>query len=280
MAAKSEVLQYLGPLVNYLYMADLCDFAERVWDAYRGHAGDQGAVKYGSREYLIVRMMYIAEVTSNAIRLNATWSLTPAAMSLLRDRYEQAVRFSWLVRNPNPEEYLKYERHMFAKLNKLVKNLSPDTIEHFAEKMGPLADWVTEALTKEQAAYLAAWETLDLRSMAQKRDAFPPIGDTPLAKMELARWYDAIYSQFSSVSHYDRFSIEMVKPQPNEDGSVSLCLESHWPYALIFQTAYFDMIQCSEAVQVCFEQDVSAEFDGLFAEWRGFSDKLSSGGRT
>jgi hypothetical protein len=44
-------------------------------------------------------MLYIAEITSTAIRLNATWALTPAAMSLLRDRYEQTVRFSWLVRN-------------------------------------------------------------------------------------------------------------------------------------------------------------------------------------
>jgi len=45
-------------------------------------------------------MMYIAEVTSNGIRLTATWGLTPAAVSLLRDRYEQAVRFSGLSGTP------------------------------------------------------------------------------------------------------------------------------------------------------------------------------------
>jgi hypothetical protein len=136
MANQSETLQYLGPLVAQAPIANFCDFAERVWEIYRQLATQHGPIAHGSRKYLVVRMMYIAEVTSNAIRLNATWSLTPAAMSLLRDRYEQTVRFSWLVRNPDQGEYLKYERAMLGKINSIVSNLDPKIVERFAAQMG------------------------------------------------------------------------------------------------------------------------------------------------
>jgi hypothetical protein len=181
-------------------------------------------------------MMYIAEVASNAIRLNATWELTPAAMSLLRDRYEQTVRFSWLVRNPDPREYLKYERAMFGKLNSIIRRLDPKVVKRQEQARGPpLPLWATESLTKEQLAKLKEWSALDLRSMAIRRDAFPPITDTPLAKEGLAQWYDAIYTQFSSVSHYDRFSIEMVQPHQNPNGTVSLRLGAQWPRCSSFR---------------------------------------------
>lgn len=181
---RSEILRHLGPYVSQPYVADLCDFVERAWEIYREHATEYGSITHGSRQYLIVRMMYIAEVTSNGIRLNATWSLIPAAMSLLRDRYEQAVRFSWLVRNPDDEEFLKYERAIFGKINALVRNVDNATVSRFEESMGPILSWVTEPLSKEQRAYLDAWNALDLRSMAQKRDALPPSGPR---KTETAR---------------------------------------------------------------------------------------------
>jgi hypothetical protein len=202
---RSEILRHLGPYISQPYLADLCDLVERVWEMYREHATEYGNIAHGSRQYLFVRMMYIAEVTSNGIRLNATWSLIPAAMSLLRDRYEQAVRFSWLVRSLDDEEFLKYERAIFGKINALVRNVDNATVSRFEETMGPIPSWVTEPLSKEQRAYLDAWNALDLRSMAQKRDALPPITDTPLAKRRLASWYNSVYAQFSSVSHYGWF---------------------------------------------------------------------------
>jgi hypothetical protein len=134
----------------------------------------------------------------------------------------QAVRSSWLVRNPDDEELLKYQRAVFGKINALVRNVGNATVSRFEESMGPIPSWVTEPLNKEQRAYLDAWNALDLRSMAQKRDALPPITDTPLAKRDLASWYNSVYAQFSSVSHYDRFSIEMVRPEENKDGTVVL----------------------------------------------------------
>jgi hypothetical protein len=257
------------------YVADLCDFVERVWEIYREHATDFGSVRHGTRDYLIVRMMYIAEVTSTGIRLNATWGLIPPAMSLLRDRYEQAVRFSWLVRNPDDEEFVKYERAIFGKINALVRNVDPATVQRFEQKLGRAPSCATEPLSKEERAYFDAWTTLDLRSMAQKRDAFPPITDTPLAKRRLATWYTSVYAQLSSVSHYDRYSIELVKPIENKDGTVMLSMEPHWLSLLILYDAYLDMIQCSEVTQVCFKQPTSIKFESLFLEWFSLSKQLN-----
>jgi hypothetical protein len=131
-------------------------------------------------------------------------------MSLVRDRYEQTVRFSWLVRNPDQEEYHKYERFMLAKIRMVVRNLDPQIIERFKGSGAALPLWATERLSKEDEEYLKAWDKLDLRAMAAKRDGFPPIADNLLSKERLEYWYNAVYRQFSSVSHYDRLSIEMV----------------------------------------------------------------------
>jgi hypothetical protein len=154
-------------------------------------------------------------------------------MSLLRDRYEQTVRFSWLVRNPDKTEFEKYERTKVAKINSIVRNLEPDTIKHFEAILGPTPAWATETPTKKDRTFLEAWNTLDLKSMALKRDAFPALADTVLAKKKLASSYEAIYRQFSSVSHYDRFSIELLGVQEFPDGKFVLGTRPHWHPLLV-----------------------------------------------
>jgi hypothetical protein len=219
-------------------------------------------------------MLYIAEITSTAIRLDASWALTHAAMSLLRDRYEQTVRFSWLVRNPDQTEFDKYERAIFAKINSLIRNVNPETRRHFAETRGSPPPWATEALTKEQRAFLDAWGTLDLKSMAKKRDAFPPLAGTALAREGLAHSYERIYAQFSSVTHYDRYSIELLGIQQAPDGTGVLVAQPHWPGLLILQSTYFDIIQCFEATQVCHKQNAATQFEALLAEWIAASKRM------
>src|SRR6202035_5914667 len=65
--------------------------------------------------------------------------------------------------------------------------------------------------------------------MAAKRDALPPFSDSVLAKESLLHWYESIYSQFSSVSHYDRYSIELLGIQPAPDGTLVFAGQPHWP---------------------------------------------------
>ena len=267
MTEEFDTRQYLGPLVNQIYIARLCDLDERVWEVFRTHATERGPIEHGSQDYLVVRMMHIAEATSNAIRMNATWEFTAPTMSLVRDRYEQTVRFSWLVRNPSQEEYRKYERFMIAKIRTVVRNIAPETVKRLTESGQALPLWVTAALTTEERAYLEEWEKLDLSSMAAKRDSFPPITNNRLSKEKLQPWYNAVYRQLSSISHYDRFAVEMVKPLPIEDDKVVMGFAPYWPKLLILYTAFLDIIQCYEATTVCFQTDTSIKFKSLFLEW-------------
>ena len=191
MSKRPPVFDHLGPYSQGIPIAALYALAERVWSTYHDLTDAYEHKGQDSREYLIFRMLYIAEITSTAIRLNASWALTHAGMSLLRDRYEQVVRFSWLVRNPDQTEFRKYERAIFAKMHSLVRNMNPETRAHYQELTGnPLPAWATETLSKEDRAHLDAWNALDLRSMVAKRDAFPPIADTALAKQRLDECYE------------------------------------------------------------------------------------------
>jgi len=245
-----------------------------LWLKFLELAGGYEHKDNQSREFQIVRMLYIAEITSTAVRLNASWALTPAAMSLLRDRYEQTVRFSWLVRNPDPLAFQKYDRTKIAKMGDLAKSAKPETRQEFEKLYGPLPAWATEPLTKEQRAFFQEWTNLDLRSMAKKRDDFPPLSDLYVAKEKLAPTYDAVYAQFSSVSHYDRFSLEFMRINKLPDGRVYLGAQSHWPRMLILQNAHFDIIQCYEAAYVCYQHNASLIFNSFFLEWNQLAKEI------
>src|SRR5271168_3831133 len=103
--------------------------------------------------------------------------------------------------------------------------------------------------------------------MAAKRDSFPPITDNRLSKRKLQPWYNAVYRQLSSISHYDRFAVEMVKLLPIEDDKFALGFGSYWPKLLILYTTLLDIIECYEATTVCFQTDTSIEFESLFLEY-------------
>jgi hypothetical protein len=275
MPKRIAIFEHLGPYAQDGPVAGLCELTERVWSTYLDMAGAYVHAGDDTREYLVLRMLYIAEVTSSAVRLNASWALTISAMSLLRDRYEQVVRFSWLFRNPDPAEFQKYERSKLAKVNSLVRNMSPEMRSRYHEMTGqPIPTWATDTPTKEERAQLDAWNSLDLRTMATRRDAFPAIADTVLANQPLAGWYGSIYSQLSSVTHYDRYGIELLGLQPREDGSPVLATQAHWPGLLILQNAQFDLIQCFEAAHLCHKADVAKAFDALLAEWLALSQQL------
>jgi len=163
---------------------------------------------------------------------------------------------------------------MFAKMNSIVRNMDSATRDRRVAEAGPLAAWATDPLTKQEKAALDEWGSLDLRSMAKKRDALPPIADTLLAKESLASSYEAVYSQFSSVAHYDRFSIELLGLHGGPNGEPMLSTMPYWPTVLLVKNALFDLIQCSEAAQLCYQKDAAQKFEKLFVEWVAVSDQI------
>jgi hypothetical protein len=266
MSKPPSVFQHLGPHAQHEAVAACCRLTERVWLKYLELAGAFMPTK-DSREFLVMKMLYIAEMTSSAIRLNASWGLSHPAMSLLRDRYEQTLRFSWLVRNPDPLSFSKYDRTKFAKMGDLARSVSPETLAHFQKLLGPIPSWARDPLAKEERAFFEEWSKLDLRSMGKKRDEFPPLAEEQVAKEKLGHWYDGIYAQFSSVSHYDRYSLELLAINQTPAGKSYLGAPPHWPRMLILQNAHFDIIQCFEAAHVCHKAQASPIFNAFLADW-------------
>jgi hypothetical protein len=274
MSKPSQVFEHLGPKAQLEPVATCCRLTERVWLKYHELAGNIMPAK-DSREFLVMKMLYIAEMTSSAIRLNMSWGLAHPAMSLFRDRYEQTLRFSWLVRNPDPQSFSKFDRTKFAKMGDLARSVSAETRAHFEKLLGPIPAWATEPLTKDQRAFFEEWSQLDLRSMGQKRDGFPPLADEQVAKEKLGPWYNAIYKQFSSVSHYDRYSLELLAINKTANGTQYLGAPPHWTPMVILQNALFDIIQCFEAARVFHSPDAAQVFNAFLMEWYALANVMA-----
>jgi hypothetical protein len=195
-------------------------------------------------------------------------------MSLVRDRYEQTVRFSWLFRQPDLKELNKYLVSYFGKLNKTTGGATPDAMANLAER-GILPEWTHDLPTKDQQKFLEAWSALDLRSMASKRDALPVLSTAAIARKKLLDYYPVIYAHFSSVSHYDMFSFQMLELQKSTDGKLVLSPHPHWPAVLTCYTAFFDILQCYEATHAFKDSTDDRRFDGLLKEWSENTRKLS-----
>lgn len=265
---REQVLEHLGPYIAHQPLANLSSISDRAYDLYSDAAGGDVHGKETATQHLAIRMMYIARATSLALRINASWVLTHPALSLLRDRYEQVVRFSWLARQSDNKEMSKYLASYYAKSIKLRHGMTPQQKAEFDKLITSIPGWLKEKPTKEQREYLDRWNSFDLLSMVKKRDAQPPLSAVRLAKSPLADLYNSVYAQFSSVTHYDMYSINMLhlfKP-PNGDTLV-LAPDPGFPAIIFLDNALFDLIQCFEASRRFFKSDLDAEFDALYDEY-------------
>lgn len=218
----------------------------------------------------MTRMVYVAEATSTALRLNASWALSHPALSLLRDRYEQTVRFSWLARQTGTLQMTRYVASYYAKGLQLHRGMSQAEKDELSATPGGIQEWMTTELTKEQRASLNSWNELDLRSMVEKRDKLPPLSGCDVAKETLAPLYTSIYAQFSSVTHYDMYSMNILGLHRAPGGRLVLSPDPHFPSIINLHNALFDLIQCFEATRRYLEKDLDSKFSLLLKEWREY----------
>jgi hypothetical protein len=230
-----SVLDHLGPYTRDEPVQALCILSQKTWEQFLSVTGEVPRDDEYWRHYFAPRMMCISEIMSRAIRVNASWALTHAAMSLLRDRYEQTVRFSWFTRQLDSKELEKYMLHFYSKTRAILRSVPVETRKRYEKIMDPVPAWATAEFTKEQREKMRQWEGLDLRTMATKRDALPEITELPIGRENLAQWYNSIYAQFSSVAHFDMYSIEMLDLHAAPDGRVVLAAGPHWPALLVLQ---------------------------------------------
>jgi hypothetical protein len=209
---------------------------------------------------LIRRMMYVAEATSAALRLTASWAFTHPAFSLCRDRYEQCVRFSWLARQTDDREWHRYIADMYLRRNRLKKAFANRGIEV------PELDDGFEELPDEKKKSFRHWENLSLDQLADRRDKLPGITGTRVDGETLRTLYDSIYRQGSSVSHYDLYSIQMLGLHDGPEGLV-LAPDPAMPIVTVLHCALFDLIQCAEALARV-ERPASEElWNGAVDDW-------------
>jgi hypothetical protein len=266
------VLNHLGPFTTKPPVQALILLTQRVWEEFHELTGGQSRLIDNERDLFVSRMMFISEVMSLGIRMNASWGLTHAAMSLLRDRYEQTVRFSWLARQSDHKEVKKYLLSFYSKARQLMR--SESARRDYEQISGELPPWVTENLSKEQVSEIRQWESLDLRTMATRRDSLPSLTELQVGKEPLGDHYDTIYAQFSSVSHFDAYSIELLRLHKKDDGELELATDDLWPGLLILQNCQFDIIQCFEAVRAYYDKDVAQFFNELLLEWYRLADQM------
>lgn len=210
---------------------------------------------------LVRKMVYVAEATSVALRLNASWALTHPAFSLCRDRYEQCARFSWLARQTDDREWHRYIADKYFREARIKRA--------FADRGVDIPELDTssfEELPDDKKKSFRHWDNLKLDRLAEGRDKLEGITGSRLDH-ETLRWhYDSIYRQGSSVSHYDFYSINMLGLYEGPKGLV-LAADPSLPIVAVLHCALFDLIQCSEALAKLERPAPVETWDKAIADW-------------
>jgi hypothetical protein len=220
--------------------------------------------------------MYISEATSVAARLNASWALSVPAMSLVRNRYEHAVRISWLARQKDQLALRDFVASHYSKANKVFRNMTPSQLSAYVALHGQPDSWLTDVPTKAQRALLQRWQATPLSELVQARDKADAFGSTTLDGLTLAKFYNSIYRQFSSAAHLDGYALNLIGLHQSTDCMV-LAPHPMWPSMLALHDALFCIIQCREALIAFYSADRTARFLELYDEWQGYSDELVAG---
>lgn len=272
MSKSPRIVDNFGPYLAHPPVQATCDLSTRTFERFHQARGGHERSSESGKEHLLTRLMYMAESTSTAVRLSATWSLSLPAMSQLRDRYEQVVRFSWLARQTDSAELVAFIDMYYAKAAKVFGNISPVQWAHLSTELDRQKE-LQVPLSKEERAHLGRWENLDLRSMAEKRDLTPPKTTSPVEGQTLVDLYVPVYSQFSSVSHGDMFGLNMIGFHKNPAGQVVMAPDPQWPALLCIFNSLFDIIQCHDALTGFAEVLLPPRFDDLLHEWIAIRDK-------
>lgn len=201
-------------------------------------------------------MVDAAESTSLGLRLLASWGLHLPAIAIARVRLEQLITCSYLIHEPDPRVLDKYAR--FAAVTELraaeaiqsEPSLAP--FSHSQLNMDELRSKAAAALGAAASKKPPKkWTSLDLRSMAQKRDKLAFASDFKLAKVPLAALYTGLYTSGSGVAHADPVTLQ--QPFRGElssaNGSLRISASEFWARALSGYLVACDLTQCYEVLR-------------------------------
>jgi hypothetical protein len=264
---QPQILDQLGPYKKHPPVEIGCLLSQAAYKRYHKLTGTVARPAGVLHEQTPPRMMYIAEAISTGLRLNATWALSFPAMSLARDRYEQVVRFSWLIRMNDPWMWKQYAATYYTKWRKLYAAMNPTQRTEFDNLSPPPPGWMTETPTKEQRKVMERYQSMSLADMVEERDTLPPVGTSTVDKVTLSDLYGSVYAHYSSVSHYDFYAVRLLNIFQNTSGEYVLAADPFWPAMLVLQNCLFDIVQCREATAKLCEADDIAAFEDMYSIW-------------
>ncbi len=267
-----------GPYLKHAPVAAFNSISERCFERYHEFTDPKNHGSLGPREHIIQSMMYVAESTSYAVRLTATWAASLPAMSLCRDRYEQVLRFSYLAHQDDDSEWNKFLVDFFHKKNRVGQKVAanPAMRKAFEDIVGRMEGWETDLPTPEERKFLARWQQLKLDVCAERRDAMVKKNDQlpKFLSEPLRPLYESIYMQASSVTHYDIYSLTMLGHYRTPDRQIALAPDPQWPAILGLHCALFDIIQCAECLWRHFDLEDLSWFEALHGEWHSCCRKM------
>lgn len=254
-----KAFEHLGGYTKNPAFSTFHDLSVRAFALFHDRIGEADLSR--PMTDLIRRMMYVAEASSSGLRLNASWALTHPAFSLCRDRYEQCVRFSWLVRQADDREWYRYIADYYLARNRMKHAFKQSGIDPLVS----LDDGLDE-VPAELRKRFAYWRNTPIDQMARRRDELDGITGSRVDREGLLIFYDSIYRQGSSVAHYDLYSINMLGLHNAPEGLV-LAPDPYMPMVLILHCALFDIVQCAEALAKADVLPSIETLDDMIGEW-------------
>jgi hypothetical protein len=211
--------------------------------------------------WLYGRLAYISESTSTSIRLLASTSQIIPAIALARVRLEQMIISSYLMHEEPDVALVPYLKHHPIDAYRSNKNAlaNPDLAKFMSQELHDSTCMVARAAKfKIDPSYdgtdailnRSKWTSLDLLSMAKKRDAITRNSKGPSASpMELS--YTAFYRDFSSIVHSNSMGIspDFIEPTLSESGGLTFRPLQIWSQYLAMTLASWDTINVCELME-------------------------------
>jgi hypothetical protein len=226
-----------------------------------------------SYEYIMKELLKYSFETSQSLRLILSHSIIRSAYALLRVRLEQMIVSSYLIHSDKKEGLDNFILHSGISLYKnysstaSFSNFTKETMDKFLSAVGVNEKYYKDLANlaqKEKRSefrpetdkYDRDWTSLDLRSMAKKRDEFVN-ENRELFSTPIEYYYSSLYKGGNSVIHSDAIIAS---------SSFFPSMNSMWYKNLALNNSYFDMVQGFE-ISKFLGLDFKKEFTQLNEEY-------------
>lgn len=265
--------KYFGDILKKDIVKDFYNISVKVNDFTKEILDEEYDFEEEPYNYTVKEILKYSFETSQSFYLILSQNIIRSAYALLRIRLEQMILSSYLI-NSNEEDGLK--KYILNAGISLYKSYNSSA--SFSSQSKAVLDQLISAigLDEEQYKQIAIdsqkekrsnfnynedkfdrdWTSLDLRSMAKKRDELVKNSDDLFTK-PIEHYYTSLYKGGNSVIHSDVIIIS---------SSFNSVLDSMWQKNLSLNNAYFDMVQCYE-ISKYLGKDFKKEFEKLNKEY-------------